>query len=105
MSGEDEEPGEPNCPEGWAFLALHGENARLAARVAELEAQAKQLERERDSAEFALLDSIRREYGSVALWHLHQAMHGLWDDLVMRLHEKASKPWAALTPAPSEPPQ
>jgi hypothetical protein len=36
MSGEDEEPGEPNCPEGWAFLTLHGENARLAARFADL---------------------------------------------------------------------
>jgi hypothetical protein len=75
----------------------------LAARVAELEAQAKELEQQRDDAEDALLAWIMEDYGQVALWHLHHAMNQ-WDDLVVRLHEKASKPWADLTPAPSEPP-
>jgi uncharacterized radical SAM superfamily protein len=89
------------------YCHLNSQKARcraLAARVAELEAQAKELERERDDAEAALLAWIMEDYGSVALWHLHQAMRGRWDDLVMRLHEKASRLWADITPAPSGPP-
>jgi hypothetical protein len=79
MSGEDEEPGEPNCPEGWAFLTLHGENARLAARVAELEAQAKELERERDAAKEEL-GRTRAEVNVLVLGNIQQreAMGQTW---------------------------
>jgi hypothetical protein len=69
----------------------------LTERAVTAEARVSELEKQRDDAEAALLDLIRKEYGSVALWHLDLAMHGLWDDLVIRLHEKASRPWEDLT--------
>jgi hypothetical protein len=112
MSVKRYEPVERPGPGRWACIklvespvgscVLASDYDALAARVAELEAQAKELEQQRDDAEDALLAWIMEDYGQVALWHLHHAMNQ-WDDLAVRLHLKAPS-LADLTPAPSEPP-